>query len=204
MTETLRELVQALRALPSVGEKSAWRMALHLMEQSDDVSFRLADALTKTRQRIRPCANCFTWCEADLCPVCKSDKRNKELLCVVEKPRDMWAIEESGRYNGLYHVLGGLLSPMNGVGVDSLRFKELLERIANGSFKELIVGLGGSSEAETTAHYVTRLMERFKGVSVSRFARGLAAGMEIEYADRYTLDQALNERKIIQYGEDQQ
>lgn len=176
-------------------------MALHLMDQPDVVSFRLADALKKAKENIRPCRNCFTWCESDLCTVCSSDKRNRELLCVVEKPRDMWAIEESGRFSGVYHVLGGLLSPMNGVTVDKLRFKELLQRVGDEGVKEVIVGLGGSSEAETTAHYVSRLMERFASVSVSRFARGLAAGMEIEYADRYTLDQALNERKIIRYGD---
>lgn len=202
MTDALRELVQALRVLPSVGEKSAWRMALHLMDQPDLVSFQLADALKKAKAMIRPCRRCFTWCESEICPVCASDKRDHSLLCIVEKPRDMWAIEESGRFQGVYHVLGGVLSPMNGVTAETLRIKELLARVESESFGEVIVGLGGSSEAETTAHYISRLLERFSSLSVSRFARGLAAGMEIEYADRYTLDQALNERKIIRYGDD--
>lgn len=202
MTESLKELVRALRALPSVGEKSAWRMALHLMDQPDLVSFQLADALKKAKRTIRPCSRCFTWCEADLCPVCASDKRDRALICVVEKPRDMWAIEESGRYRGVYHVLGGVLSPMNGITAETLRIRELLARLEDSSIKEVIVGLGGSSEAETTAHYLSRLLERFPSLAVSRFARGLAAGMEIEYADRYTLDQALNERKIIRYGDE--
>lgn len=194
--------MQALRVLPSVGEKSAWRMALHLMDQPDLVSFQLADALKKAKAAIRPCSRCYTWCESELCPVCASEKRDHSLLCVVEKPRDMWAIEESGRFAGVYHVLGGVLSPMNGVTAETLRIRELMRRVDEQGVKEVIVGLGGSSEAETTAHYLSRLLEKYPALSVSRFARGLAAGMEIEYADRYTLDQALNERKMIRYGDE--
>ncbi len=201
MTESLQELVQALRVLPSVGEKSAWRMALFLMDQDDDASFRLADSLRKARSVIRPCSRCFTWCESELCPVCSSDRRNRNLLCLVEKPRDMWALEESGRFNGVYHVLGGLLSPMNGITVDSIRLRELVQRVGDEGFTEVIIGLGGSSEAETTAHYVSRLLSNIESLVVSRFSRGLAAGMEIEYADSYTLERALNERRVVEYGE---
>lgn len=200
MTESLQELVDALRSLPSVGEKSAWRMALHLMEQDVSVSQRLSDALVDARKRLRRCSQCHTWSENELCDVCASERRDKSVVCVVERPSDMWALEKSQRFDGVYHVLGGVLSPMHGVMADSLTIASLVERAQEGGVKEIILGLGGSSEAETTAHYISRLLSN-STVVVSRFARGLAAGMDIEYADRFTLDQALQERKIVRYGD---
>ncbi len=199
MTESVERLVQALKKLPSIGEKSAWRMALHLLEQDEQISFELAEALVQAKQRVHKCTRCFTWSEEELCQVCSADNRDSHTLCVVERPRDMWILEKSGRFRGLYHVLGGVLSPMNGITSDKLTLDELRYRIDSESITEVIIGLGGSSEAETTAHYVSRILEG-SSVTVSRFARGLAAGMDLEYADRFTLDQALNERKIISRG----
>ncbi len=200
MTETLETLVQALRVLPSVGEKSAWRMALHLLDREDESLEKLAEALLAARQKVHRCPVCFTWCEGELCSVCSSMSRDRSQLCVVERPRDMWALESRGQYRGLYHVLGGVLSPINGVTVDSLRLRELVYRIGEGEVTEVILGLSGTSEAETTAHYIAKILEPFN-VVISRFSRGLSAGMELEYADRSTLDRALAERRVMQYGE---
>ncbi len=200
MTESIERLVQALKRLPSVGDKSAWRMALHLLEQDDQVSYELAEALVQAKQKVQRCQRCFTWSEEPLCSVCAAENRDKHTLCVVERPRDMWILEKSGRFRGTYHVLGGVLSPMNGVTSDMLTFEALLTRIEHEGITEVIIGLGGSSEAETTAHYISRILEKYT-ITVSRFARGLAAGMDLEYADRFTLDQALNERKVISRGD---
>ena len=200
MTESLQDLVTALRALPSVGERSAWRMALHLMDQDPSVSERLAQSLITARQKLRRCNQCNTWTEDELCSVCSSQKRDHTVICVVERPTDMWALEKSQRFGGVYHVLGGVLSPMHGVTVDSLAIQSLVDRVNSGAITEVILGLGGSTEAETTAHYLSRLLSQAH-IVVSRFARGLAAGMDIEYADRFTLDQALQERTLMKYGE---
>ncbi len=199
MTEAVIRLAAALQKLPSVGEKSAWRMALYLLEQDESVSHELAHALIEAKQRVCRCSRCFTWSETDICAVCSSENRDRTTLCVVERPRDMWILEQSGRYRGLYHVLGGVLSPMNGITADSLTVEQLRHRVATESIAEVIIGLGGSNEAETTAHYISRLLAEYP-VTVSRFARGLSAGMDLEYADRFTLDQALNERRVINGG----
>lgn len=199
MTESIERLVAALRKLPSVGEKSAWRMALYLLEQDEQISRELAESLVQAKERVVRCKSCFTWSEEDLCPVCCAENRDHGTICVVERPRDMWVLERSGRYHGVYHVLGGVLSPMNGITADSLNLRELSERVHAGNVTEVIIGLGGSNESETTAHYISRILES-DDVTVSRFARGLSAGMDLEYADRFTLDQALSDRKIISSG----
>ncbi len=200
MTEAVERLVHALRKLPSVGDKSAWRMALYLLEQDKEISLELAESLVQAKERVHHCERCFTWSETDICEICSSENRDKSTLCVVERPRDMWILEKSGRFGGLYHVLGGVLSPMMGVTSDMLTLSALQNRVAEGSVSEVIIGLGGSNEAETTAHYISRILEDYP-VTVSRFARGLAAGMDLEFADKFTLDQALNERKIITKGD---
>jgi recombination protein RecR len=200
MTESLTQLVESLRQLPSVGEKSAWRMALWLMDQDEIVSSRISSSIITAREKLQHCSLCHTWSEEEFCSVCKNEKRNRSLVCVVERPSDMYAIENSGRFDGVYHVLGGVLSPMNGVTIDSLTIADLVHRVSLGGIDEIIIGLGGSSEAETTAHYISKVLESSETL-ITRFSRGLAAGMEIEYADRYTLDQALSERREVKYGE---
>lgn len=200
MTDALHRLAEALQKLPSVGEKSAWRMALHLLESDEAISYELANALVEAKQKVRHCERCFTWSETAICPICSSGNRDKSMICIVEKPRDMWVLEQIGRYRGLYHVLGGVLSPMNGVTVDCLTIDSLRRRIENESVTEVIIGLGGSNEAEVTAHYIARILQDFP-ITISRFARGLSAGMDLEYADRFTLDQALNERRVISGGQ---
>lgn len=199
MIPALDTLVEALSRLPTIGRKSAWRLALYLMEQPESESLRLAAAITDARTRLRYCGSCYNYSESDLCPICASAARDHTSICVVEKPVDVVAIERGGRYRGVYHVLGGVLSPLNGITADKLRIRELGERIRRDRPAEVIVGLGGSADAETTSLYIARLF-RDEPVKITRLARGLPAGMELEYVDQVTLSQALNERTDMHYG----
>jgi recombination protein RecR len=198
MIQPLEELVEALCTLPTIGKKSAWRLALHLMERPEQESLKLAESIIKVRQKLTRCRRCYNYSEADLCPVCSSVSRDQAQICVVERPVDLFAFERSGRYRGVYHILGGVLSPLNGITVDKLRINELSNRIRTEQPRELILGLGGSADAETTALYLARLY-RQQGVRVTRLARGLPVGMELEYVDQITLSQALNERTDVHY-----
>jgi recombination protein RecR len=200
MIAPLEELIELLTALPSIGRKSAWRLALHLLERPEEEVAKLAQAMLYARTKIVKCKRCFMYSEADICSICGSSARDQSLICVVEKVSDVFAIEKVGRYRGTYHVLGGALSPLAGITPDKLRIRELGERIRTERPAELIIGLGGSAEAETTAVYLARLYKN-TSVRVTRLARGLPAGMELEYVDQITLGQALNERTDIHYGE---
>jgi recombination protein RecR len=200
MIPALEELIDQLATLPAIGRKSATRLALHLIERPESEVEALARTMVDTRKRIIKCRHCFTYSETEECAICASPSRDTALLCVVEKPSDVLALEKIGRYRGRYHVLGGVLSPLAGVTPDRLRIGELTRRIGEERPKELILGLGGSAEAETTAHYLARLY-RDSGVRITQLARGVPAGMEIEYVDQITLGQALNERIDIHYGD---
>ncbi len=201
MLDSLEQLVEALSRLPTIGRKSAWRLALYLMERPEEEARNLADTILAVRQKVVRCSVCYNYSETELCSVCASSSRDRSVICVVEKPSDVFTIEKSGRFRGLYHVLGGVLSPLNGITADKLKIAELQGRIRAGSIRELILGLGGSSDGETTSLYLARLFST-SGVRVTRFARGLPAGMELEYVDQLTLTQALNERTDINYGEE--
>lgn len=200
MIEPLDKLIELLTGLPSIGRKSAWRLALHLLERPEEEVARLSAAIIDARKKIVKCKRCFTYSDSDLCSICSSAARDQTLICVVEKPSDVFAIEKAGRFRGSYHVLGGALSPLAGVTPDKLRIAELRERISSEHPVELIIGLGGSAEAETTAVYLARLFKS-SGLRITRLARGMPAGMELEYVDQITLSQALNERTDIHYGD---
>lgn len=200
MNGPLEELVEALCRLPTIGKKSAWRLALYLMEQPEEDAVALGETIVNVRRKLTRCKNCFNFSEQELCPICASTQRDQSFICVVEKPADIYAIEKSGRYRGVYHVLGGVLSPLNGITADKIRIAELSKRVDSGISRELIIALGGGADAETTALYLARLYKQRK-IRVTRLARGLPAGMELEYADQITLGQALNERIDIIYGE---
>lgn len=199
MVPALENLVEALSRLPSIGRKSAWRLALHLIERPQEELSVLADRIATIRKRVHPCRICFNYSEEDLCSVCSSTTRDRDIICVVEKPTDVLSIERSGRYRGVYHVLGGVLSPINGVTPDRLRIGELVTRVERDRPQEVIIGLGGSGDAETTSLYLGKILSR-TGARLSRLARGLPAGMEIEYIDQLTLSQALAERTSFVYG----
>ncbi|MCL2220444.1 MAG: recombination mediator RecR [Chitinispirillia bacterium] len=200
MLDSLEELVSALTKLPTIGRKSAWRLALHLMERPEAESKYLADTVLAVRRKVRRCTVCHNYSEDEVCAVCASQARDRSLICIVEKPTDVFTIENAGRYRGLYHVLGGLLSPLNGITADKLQIASLKERLRSGDddIREVIIGLGGSGDAETTAIYLARTL-RDEGVKVTRFARGLPAGLELEHVDQLTLTQALTERIDVMY-----
>ncbi|MBN1758476.1 MAG: recombination protein RecR, partial [Chitinispirillaceae bacterium] len=176
--------------------------ALYLMEQPPSEAQHLADALTTARGRLRHCCRCFNYSEDEICAICSAPGRDGRCICVVEKPVDVFAMERGGRYRGVYHILGGVLAPLHGITVEKLRIRELSGRIETGQPEELIIALGGSADAEATALYLARLFKDKTSLRITRLARGLPAGMELEYADQITLSQALNERTDIHYGKD--
>ena len=200
MIGLLDELVELLATLPTIGRKSAWRLALYLLERPEEEAAKLSAAIIDARRKIVKCRRCFTYSETELCDICSSAMRDHTQICVVEKSSDVFAIEKIGRYRGSYHVIGGVLSPLAGVTPDKLHIAELTQRIFAEHPAELIIGLGGSAEAETTAAYLCRLYKG-AGLRMTRLARGLPAGIEIEYVDQITLSQALNERTDVHYGE---
>jgi recombination protein RecR len=200
MIEPLEKLVEALCRMPTIGRKSALRLALYLLERPQDELDNLSSCIATIKSRIKTCGQCFNYGVADLCDVCSSPKRDRSIICVVEKPSDVLVFERSGLYHGMYHVLGGVLSPINGITADRLRIAELRKRLDKENIRELILGLGASAEAETTCLYLARIFAN-RGFKISLLARGVPAGTELEYIDQLTLNQALHERNEISYGE---
>lgn len=191
---SLEALVEALRCLPGVGPKSAQRMAYHLLQRDRKGAQRLGDALLMALQRIRLCQRCNTFTELDVCERCLSSKRDASLLCVVETPVDMNMMEQTLAYQGLYYVLQGKISPLDGVGPKDLGLDRFLTRATDGVVKEVILATNYTNEGEATAHYITALLTA-KGIAVSRIARGVPVGGELEYVDAGTLAQAMRERR---------
>ena len=191
---SLEGLIEALRRLPGVGVKSAQRMAFHLLQHDRDGARRLAVALTGAVEHMRHCQRCHTFTEAEVCPTCLDPRRDARQLCVVETPADQAALERSGSYKGLYFVLMGRISPLDGVGVGDIGAAALLERAADGVVEEVILATGFTAEGEVTAHALaTALRER--GLKVTRLARGVPAGSELEYVDLGTIAHALVDRR---------
>lgn len=193
MIKALEELVDELAKLPAIGKKSAWRLAIHLLERNDEDVDKLSKVIGNIKNRVHFCEECFGYSEEPVCSICLNVSRSKKLICIVEKAMDVFTFEKSGGYKGVYHVLGGVISPINGITPDKLNFSELMERIEKHKPEEIIIGLGGSSESETTAVYLSRILSD-KNIKVTRLARGLPAGMDLEYVDQLTLSRALNER----------
>jgi recombination protein RecR len=201
MIKPLEDLVKELSLLPTVGRKSAWRLTMHLLERPQDDLDRLSRCIASLKSSVVLCKQCFNYSTAEICEICGSPSRDSTLICVVEKPMDVFAFEKSGVFHGRYHVLGGVLSPINGITADKLRIAQLKERLeGNGAVRELILGLGSSAEAESTCLYLARLFVHGP-FRVTRLARGVPAGMELEYVDQITLDNALHERIEITYHE---
>ncbi|HXZ48260.1 MAG TPA: recombination mediator RecR [Usitatibacter sp.] len=190
----LEELIQALRCLPGVGPKSAQRMAYHLLQRDPKGAERLARALSESLARIRHCARCNTFSESELCSLCTSPRRDASLLCVVESPGDLLMMEQTQSYAGLYFVLMGHLSPLDGIGPREIHLDRLAARAADGVVKEVILATNFTVEGEATAHYVGEMLAG-KGLKVSRIARGLPVGGELEHVDSGTLAQAVLERR---------
>lgn len=193
---SLRRLVEELERLPGVGPKTAQRLAFHLLYQPEPDVARLAGAILDARRRVRHCRECWNVSEEELCPICASPERDGGILCVVEEPRDVAAMERVPRFRGRYHVLGGAISPLDGIGPEQLRIRELLARVRGGQVREVIVATDPDVEGEATALYLARLLKPL-GVRVTRIARGLPEGSDLDYADEVTLSMALEGRRDI-------
>jgi len=196
------DLAGELAKLPGIGRKTALRLTYHLLKQSPEQSRRLADALTTLAERVRPCERCFNLTEDVLCSICRDTRRDPALLCAVEEASDIGAIERAGEFRGFYHVLGGRLSPLDGVGPEDLTIDRLVERVAAGGVREVILATNPSLEGEATALYVQRQLAAAvrdhagtAAVTVTRIARGLPVGGDLEYADGVTIAQAIAARR---------
>jgi recombination protein RecR len=192
----IARLVQQLAKLPGIGEKTAARLAFHILRAPAEDAAALGAAILELRAHIRLCSVCCDFTETDPCPVCRDERRDATLICAVAQPQDVVAIERTGGYRGRYHVLHGVLSPLDGVGPDDLRIAELVRRAGGGAVAEVIVATNPSVEGETTAVYLAKLL-RPLGVRTSRIATGVPMGGELEYADRLTLARALDGRREI-------
>jgi recombination protein RecR len=190
----LERVVHELAKLPSIGKKTAQRLALHLLQAPREEAAALARAILELRERIRLCRDCYNLSEQELCPICSDPKRDGTLICVVEDPGNLLAIERTRAYRGLYHVLGGALSPLKDKGPDDLRLRELMDRVRGGSCTEVVLATNPDVEGEATAVYVSRLL-RPLGMKVTRLAQGLPAGGDLEYTDGLTLRRALEGRR---------
>ena len=193
---SLENLIESLRCLPGIGPKSAQRMAYHLLQRDQNGARRLASALQLAVERVKHCARCNTFTEEELCAICSSAKREVSLLCVVESPADMLMMEQSQSYAGLYFVLMGRLSPLDGIGPKEIHMDRLVKRAVDGVVTEVIVATNFTVEGEATAHYLGEML-RARGLRVTRIARGLPVGGELEHVDSGTLAQAVIERREI-------
>jgi recombination protein RecR len=192
----VQDLIDELGRLPGVGPKSAQRIAFHLLNADPADVRRLAGALEQVKEKVRFCATCFNVSEAEQCRVCRDPRRDLTALCVVEEPKDVVAIERTREFRGRYHVLGGAISPIEGVGPDDLRVRELMARLADGTVTELILATDPNLEGEATATYLARLT-RPLGLRVTRLASGLPVGGDLEYADEVTLGRAFEGRRLL-------
>jgi recombination protein RecR len=192
----VQDLIDELGRLPGVGPKSAQRIAFHLLQTETVDAQRLADAITRVKATVRFCNRCWNIAEAELCRVCRDERRDDSVLCVVEEPRDVIAIERTQEFRGRYHVLGGAISPIDGIGPDQLHVKELLTRLEAEPVTELILATNPNVEGEATASYLSRLLTPL-GVRVTRLASGLPVGGDLDYADEVTLGRAFSGRRDV-------
>ena len=192
----LEKLVEQFQKIPSIGRKTAQRMAFHVLDLPDNEAKEFADAIMEAHTKIHHCSLCHNLTENELCPICESNSRDHSLLCVVEDPRDVPALERTREFQGVYHVLHGTISPMNGVGPEQLTIKSLVERVATGEVKEVIMATNPTLEGDTTAMYISKLLKQFE-VNVTRLAYGIPVGADIEYADDVTLLRALEGRREL-------
>ena len=195
-TDSVGRLIQELSRLPGIGPKSAQRLTYYLLRAPDEQARTLAETILALRQKTRLCTSCFNIADSELCPICRNDKRDKTRICVVEQPQDIMALEHVAVYRGLYHVLHGAISPTEGIGSESIKIKELLERLKKNGIEEVIVATNPTLEGEQTAMYLQKVISPM-GIRVTRLARGLPFGTELEYADDVTLSRALEGRQEL-------
>ncbi len=195
--DSVQDLIDALGRLPGIGPKSAQRIAFHLLKVDAEEANRLARAIVEAKEKVGFCTRCFNLAEGDLCAICADDRRDSHVLCVVEEPRDVVAVERTREFRGRYHVLQGAIDHLQGVGPEQLRIRELLARVGSEGITEVIVCTNPNIEGEATALYLTRVLDT-PGLTVSRIASGLPVGGDLEYADELTLGRALEGRRVVE------
>ncbi len=192
-SKLLNNAVEQFSLLPGVGKRTALRLVLHLLKQEDDSVLDFAEALTELKKNINYCRMCYNISDQEICSICSNPNRNGEIVCVVEDIRDVIAIENTNQYTGLYHVLGGVISPMDGIGPQDLNVSSFIERVEKGDVKEVIMALGSTMEGDTTNFYIYKKIKDFE-VNISTIARGMAVGDQIEYTDEITLGKSIRNR----------
>ncbi len=193
---SVRQVIRQFSKLPGIGEKTAERLAMYILRSSRSDAEQLARSIGELKDKVRLCSVCFSLSESELCAVCSDSSRDEHLLCVVEQPADMVSIEKSGAYHGKYHVLQGVLSPMDGIGPDALRIRELIARVSTGVIQEVILATGTHVEGEATASYLSGLLEKFP-LKVTRIASGVPIGGDLKYIDQVTLKRAMETRHVL-------
>lgn len=193
IVKPLEKLIEEFSKFPGIGRKTAQRLALHILNSDIEYTNSLVQALVELKTNTKFCSKCYNLSEDELCPVCSNNKRNHKIICVVENISDLLAVEKSEYYNGVYHVLGGVLSPIKGIGADQLRIKELLKRIEEDDIEEVILALNPTTEGETTVLYLADQLKNYK-LKITRIAKGLSVGMSLEFADTATISNAVNLR----------
>ncbi|MFN0203351.1 MAG: recombination mediator RecR [Bacteroidia bacterium] len=196
-SKIIEQAIQELSSLPGIGRKTALRLALHILKQSEENATRLGEAIISLRKDIRYCKSCHNLSDDDTCNICNHPRRDKQTICVVEDTKDVIAIESTHQYNGVYHVLGGVINPMQGIGPSQLQIDSLLERVKVAEAKEVIFAFSANIEGDTTAFYVSKKLQPL-GVKVSSIARGIPIGLDLEYTDELTLARSLLNRTVLQ------
>ena len=197
-SQLLEKAVQQFAKLPGIGRKTALRLVLHLLRQEEDDVTQLAEAISKMRKEVKRCKVCHNISDSDVCPICSNPRRDGSIICVVENIQDVMAIENTQQFNGLYHVLGGVISPMDGIGPADLEIDSLVERVSEGNVKEVILALSSTMEGDTTNFYIFRKLAPFGDVKISIIARGISVGDELEYTDEVTLGRSILNRTLFE------
>lgn len=192
-SQLLEEAVNQFASLPGIGRRTALRLALHILDEPEENVMRFTGAFTSLKQKIHVCRRCFMISDNEICPICDDRTRDRSIICVVENIRDVLSIESTGQYRGLYHILGGIISPIDGIGPSDLHIRELTERVKDGSVREVILALSTSMEGETTSYYLYKQISAFP-INVTTIARGVGFGDDLEYADELTLGKSIVNR----------
>ena len=195
-SKAIKDAVDELASLPGIGRKTALRLALHILKQTEEDAERLGSSIVTLRKNIKYCTSCHNISDNDLCNICSNNRRNTQLICVVEDTKDVIALESTAQFNGLYHVLGGLVNPLQGIGPGQLNIDTLIERVKEQEVKEVIFAFSANIEGDTTAFFITKKLKNL-GVRISNIARGIPVGMDLEFTDEITLARSLINRTVI-------
>lgn len=196
-SQLLENAVEEFAKLPGVGRKTALRLVLHLLRQEPERALRLGDSVIRLRQEVKYCQKCYNICDSDICSICSDSRRDTTTICVVENIKEVMVVERTRQFHGLYHVLGGLISPMEGIGPQQLQIESLVDRVKQGEVSEVILALSTTMEGDTTNFYIFRKLAQFPQIKITTLARGVSVGDEIEYADEITLGKSISNRVLF-------